>query len=88
MIKDEPMFEVIENTEMNEPEDFNIENVAMFTIDYNTNQLIIYFGEDRSAVMELEDEEEAVICDKAMADPNFWATFLGSLSTALKNSGK
>lgn len=63
-----------------------IDNAAVFTIDYDAQQLVVYFGGDRNAVMDLDDDFEVALCDKVLGDPNFWANFLGSLSAALKKS--
>ncbi len=85
----EPMFDVIpdEPAEWFEgDEDIYIDNAAVFTLDFEANQLVIYFGGDRNAIMELDNDQETAICEKVLADPNFWANFLGSFSAALKKS--
>jgi hypothetical protein len=46
--------------------------------------LVIAFGDNRTAEMELETEAETATVLTLLADPNFWAQFLGSLSVALK----
>lgn len=64
------------------------EDVAIFNIDFDKKTLNILFGEDRSATMELESDDEVALCDVVLSDPNFWATFLGTFSAALKKTGK
>jgi len=61
-----------------------IDNAAVFSIDYDAQQLIIYFGGTRNAIMELDSDKEVMLCDMVLSDPNFWANFLGSFSAALK----
>lgn len=79
------------------PEDFNgdwdedniyIDNNAVFWIDYEAEQLIIYFGGDRNVVMELDGDVEVMLVDKVLQDPNFWLEFLTSFSAAIKKSIK
>jgi hypothetical protein len=64
-----------------------IDNAAVFTIDYDANQLVVYFDGVRNAVMELKDDNETALCDTVLRDPNFWANFLGTFSAALKKTG-
>ena len=63
-----------------------IDNAAVFTIDYDANQLVVYFDGVRNAVMDLTDDNETALCDRVLRDPNFWANFLGTFSAALKNT--
>ena len=47
-------------------------------------QLIVIYGdEERTAVMELETDEEREIVERLLGDVNFWHNFLSSLSSAL-----
>lgn len=63
-----------------------IDNAAVFSIDYDAQQLIIYFDGVRNAVMDLDTDEEVALCDTVLRDPNFWANFLGTFSAAIKKS--
>lgn len=65
-----------------------IDNNAVFTVDYEAEQLIIYFGGDRNVVMELDGDVEVMLVDKVLQDPNFWLEFLNSFSAAIKKSIK
>ena len=67
-------------------DDVIIDNAAVLTIDYDAQQLIAYFGGNRNAVMELDDDFEVSLCDQVLSDPNFWANFFGSLSAAIKKN--
>lgn len=69
-----------------EPDDDNLTNAAIITLDHKAQQLVIFFGDDRNAVMELDNDFEFSLCETAMADPNFWINFLGSFSAAIKKS--
>lgn len=64
-----------------------IDNAAVMSIDYDANELIVYFAGNRNVVMDLDDDFETMLCDKVLSDPNFWANFLSSFSQALKQSG-
>jgi hypothetical protein len=61
-------------------------NAAIITLDHAAQQLVIFFGDDRNAVMELDNDFEFSLCETALGDPNFWANFLGSFSAAIKKS--
>jgi len=63
-----------------------IDNAAVFSIDYDAEQLIIFYDGTRNIVMELEDENETMLCDRVLSDPNFWLNFVNSFSQALKQS--
>lgn len=67
-------------------DDIIIDNAAVFTIDYDAQQLIIYYDGARNVVMELEDDFEVALCDKVLSDPNFWLEFMSSFSAALKRT--
>jgi hypothetical protein len=60
------------------------ENEITTEDDFDAQQLIIYFGGTRNAIMELDSDKEVMLCDMVLSDPNFWANFLGSFSAALK----
>lgn len=51
---------------------------------FEDNNLIILFGEDRSASIELNNEDEVEVLRTLLADPNLWAQFFGALSYSLK----
>lgn len=80
--------EVIEDEagEWLDDEDIIIDNAAVFSIDYDAQQLIIFYGGTRNVVMELEDDFEVALCDKVLGDPNFWLEFVKSFSAAIKRS--
>jgi len=68
---------------MEEEEDFDyaVNEAAIF---FDANRLVVSYGDGRSALMELDSEEERQLIKTVMADPNFWAHFLSSLSAAIK----
>lgn len=80
--------EIIEDEagEWLDDEDIIIDNAAVFTIDYDAQQLVIFYGGTRNVVMELDNDFEVALCDKVLGDPNFWLEFIKSLSTAIKRS--
>ena len=53
---------------------------------FDGNYLVVAFGEERCAIMDLETEEEAELVKTLLADPNFWAQFLTSLSAGIKQT--
>lgn len=67
-------------------DDIIIDNAAVFSIDYDAQQLVIFYGGTRNVVMELEDDFEVALCDKVLGDPNFWLEFVKSFSAAIKRS--
>ena len=67
-------------------DDIIIDNAAVFTLDYDAQQLIIYYSGTRNVVMELDNDFEVALCDKVLGDPNFWLEFLKSFSAAIKKS--
>lgn len=67
-------------------DDIIIDNAAVFTIDYDAQQLIIYYDGARNVVMELDNDFEVALCDKVLSDPNFWLQFLSSFSAAIKQN--
>lgn len=80
--------EVIEDEtgEWLDDEDIIIDNAAVFSIDYDAQQLIIFYAGTRNIVMELDDDFEVALCDKVLGDPNFWLEFVKSFSAAIKRS--
>lgn len=64
-------------------DDIVIENDAVLTVDVVNNTLVVLYGGGRNAVMDFRDEEELMIAQQVLADPNFWANFLGTFSAAL-----
>ena len=61
--------------------DFAVNEAAIFFVE---NRLVVSYGDGRSAFMELDSEEERQLVKTVLADPNFWANLLGSLSAAIK----
>lgn len=53
---------------------------------FNENDLIVHFGQNRSATMSLANKEEKKVVEYFLSDPNLWANFFGSLSAALKEN--
>jgi hypothetical protein len=49
------------------------------------NKMMIEFGVERSVTLELPNAEEQEIVKALLADPNFWARFVSSISAALAN---
>lgn len=80
--------EIIEDApgEWLDDEDIVIDNAAVFTIDYDAQQLVIFYGGTRNVVMELDNDFEVALCDRVLVDPNFWLEFIKSLSAAIKRS--
>jgi hypothetical protein len=62
------------------------EDIVVFNLDFDNNKLNILFGVDRTVTMELNNDNETVLCDMVLSDPNFWAQFLGTFSAALQKS--
>ena len=75
-----------ESGEWLDDEDIIIDNAAVFTIDYDAQQLVIFYGGTRNVVMELDNDFEVALCDRVLGDPNFWLEFIKSLSAAIKRS--
>lgn len=58
-------------------------NEAAIYFDEEDN-LVVAFGDGKTATLELENDDERAIIRTVMRDANTWAAFLGSLSAALK----
>lgn len=50
---------------------------------FSENKLVVNFGEDRTAVMDLENDQERELVRTILADANLWDNFLGALSASL-----
>lgn len=60
---------------------------AEVSMDLKDQELTIYYGNvnepPRAVTMDLETDEEAVLVKSVIESPDFWASFLGSLSAAI-----
>ena len=50
------------------------------------NKLTIYYGDYyRDITLDMKSEEHSAVAKTVLDDPNFWANFLNSFSTAINN---
>lgn len=64
-----------------EPEfEFETNEAAIFM---DKGNLVISFGEGRSASMEIEHDDERELVTRLLGDVNFWHNFIQSLSAAV-----
>lgn len=67
---------------MNEKDfEFAVNEAAIY---FDNDNLVVSFGEGKSATMEIERKDQAAVVRQVLSDPNTWAAFLGSLSAALQ----
>lgn len=62
---------------------FAVNEAAIYFSD-DGNDLVVAFGDGKVATLELERDEERSVVKTVLGDANTWASFLGSLSAALK----
>lgn len=68
---------------MKEQEEFEfaVNEAAIF---FDDNRLVVSYGDGRTALMELDSDEERQLVKRVIGDVNFWAHFLTSLSAAIQ----
>jgi hypothetical protein len=71
--------------EASEDDGITIENNAVVTLDWEHQRMVVLYGGDRNAVLEFRNAEEMAVTESVLADPNFWANFLSTFSSALHN---
>jgi len=70
---------------MKKQEDFQFA-LNQATIYFESNKLVVSYGEGHSAEMDLETEEERQLVKMLLDDSNLWGSFLSALSEAMEQN--